>query len=257
MWGAIIGAGISAAASLAGGAMQSSGASANNAAMMQFNAQEAQKNRDWQERMSNTAYQRAMADMRTAGLNPILAYQQGGASSPSGSSASVSSLENTMEGLGKGVSSAGQAYRNFQDLKLTNETIGKTASEADLNKANQQLSVTNALKAAQDTATSAATMRRADAETALTIEQMDNPKAYRALMGAQAHSARASGDLSDEQRKQLQLYGPHWTGQAAGSVGRVWDRFVRGGLSSPTDPRLYGLKGRPGDGPGLVIDIKK
>lgn len=60
-----------------------------------FNAAEAEKQRVWsagqaerqmdfQERLSGTAYQRAMSDMRSAGLNPILAYAQGGASTPGG-----------------------------------------------------------------------------------------------------------------------------------------------------------------------------
>lgn len=57
-------------------------------AAMNFNAEQSQIARDFQMELSNTAYQRGMADLKAAGLNPILAYSQGGASTPSANGAS-------------------------------------------------------------------------------------------------------------------------------------------------------------------------
>lgn len=52
-----------------------------------FNSAEAQKQREWEEYMSNTAYQRGMADMKKAGINPLLGYAAGAASTPESNNA--------------------------------------------------------------------------------------------------------------------------------------------------------------------------
>jgi hypothetical protein len=70
------------------GGIMNNNANANQAQIAnQFSAQQAQNQMDFQKEMSNNSYQRGVADMEKAGLNPMLAYTQGGASVPTGAMA--------------------------------------------------------------------------------------------------------------------------------------------------------------------------
>lgn len=91
----------------------------------QMNQSFSREQMGFQERMSNSAYQRAMADMRLAGLNPMLAFSQGGASSPQGSS-STAVAPKSEDQIGKAISTAIDASRLKKEIRAVD-------SQADLN----------------------------------------------------------------------------------------------------------------------------
>jgi hypothetical protein len=211
MWGSIIGAGIGAAASLIGGSQQNKA----NAAM-------AQQQMGFQERMRETQYQTAVADLKAAGLNPMLAYTQGGAGTPQGATAQMG---NPLGEAGNSAKEGALAVAQYQNMRNQNVLIEEQAEKTN---ADRFLSLDHAANLRAQTARELAQMPGYGKFGQFRDAQIQQLQTSSALQGAQDLQARAQTRYTNE------LTSLAKTGSAPSSTKPIY-QDIKGMLHSQYD----------------------
>lgn len=196
--GALLTGGVQVASAYAGykGQQEANETSVEQAAMNRdFNRDEAQKTRDFQERMRATQYQTATKDMLTAGINPMVAYTQGGAGTPTGATASTNSMPQI-------ANKASAAVTN----SATTATIQNILAQTDKTKADAEVSLAMADKVRAETSLTTSstanmnqTVQKTIEEIRLVREQMEKTHAEKFYVGQQTATSWEEQRLKQQQ----------------------------------------------------------